>query len=168
MVNAMDIYESRKSRIKAKYEAKRKREADIFYSQCLREIKGPDAYKYLVYVAGETLECRYGVPIIVEHFINNRKKYDCSFVEWLNSDNGPICKYSIKGLFPELEVLTNDEYEIIEMANENYGLDIHMDPCGDFVYAFEFSFKEINKKRVNLNELKNKIAESIKNELRGE
>lgn len=165
MVNAMDIYESRKNRINAKYEAKRKREADIFYSQCLREIKGPDAYKYLVHVAGETLECKYGAYVIVEHFINNRKKYDCSFIEWLNSDNGPICKYSIRGLFPELEVLTNDEYEIMKMANEKYGLDIHMDPCDDFIYAFEFSFKEINKQRVNLNELKNKIAESI---LRGE
>ena len=168
MVNAMDIFEVRSSRIKAEYEAKRKRKDDILFNKCLREIKNVDAYRYLVHITGKTLDCKYGAELIVMHFMNHRDEYDCSFIDWLYADDGPICKYSIKGLFPELEVLSDDEYTIMKMANEYYDLDIHMDPCDDFIYAFEFNFKEINKKRVNVNDVKEKMKKIIKEQLGGE
>lgn len=168
MVNAMDVYEVRCSRIDAEYEAKRKRENDILFNKCLREIKNVDAYKYLVHIAGKTLDCKYGAELMVMYFMDHRDEYDCSFIDWLYADNGPICKYSIKGLFPELEVISNDEYEIMQMANEYYDLDLRMDPCDDFIYAFEFDFREINKKRVNVDDIKKKMGEVIKKQLKGE
>lgn len=159
-MNVKDVMEVWIDRMKKEDEAKRQRENDIFFNACLREINGEDAYHYLIIKASKIMNTPK-IPLFVNYYFENKEHFDCSFEEWLVADNGPLYRNSIRGLFPELEVITHDEYEIMKMANEYYGLDLHMDPCDEFIYAYEFNFKELNEKRVNMDEIKDEMKNLI-------
>ena len=143
----------------------------VFFERCLKEISGRDAYEFLAQKASEILghskpnECIY---IIVEYYFENEEHFDCSFREWLRGDNGPIVRYGIKGLFPELELVAKDKFEVAKLAKEFYDVELKFDWEGDFVYSLEFNFKEINPKRVKLDEVREVVKAAIFEKLREE
>ena len=132
-----------------------------FFNRCYREIKPEDAYDFLVLKASKLLDTKMRYCYrFVNYFFDNQEHFDCSFTEGLTGHNGPLVRSSIYGLFPEFELITNDKYEIAEMAREHYGIEIyHSDEYDDTVYSFEFDFRELNKKRVNLVEINEKVKE---------
>lgn len=79
---------------------------------------------------------------ILNHYIDN---IDEPWEKWLNKNNAPIIKpiKEIKRYFPELREITDDEKEIIRIANNIYNLNIETDDDGfdvDYFYAYEFDF----------------------------
>lgn len=79
---------------------------------------------------------------VLNYYIDN---IDEPWEEWLNKDNAPIIKpiKEIKRYFPELKEISNDEKEIIKIANNIYGLNIETDYDGfdiNHFYAYEFDF----------------------------
>jgi len=147
-------------------EAKRQK----FLNKCLAVINNEDAYEYLCYKASKLLKC--GVDNcyrFVNYYFDNQEHFDCSFEEWLMAENGPLYRSSIRGLFPEFEVITTNKYEIAKMAREYYGVDIKCEPEweGYGVYSFEFNFKELNKKRIDMNEFKEEAKNLILEKLGG-
>ena len=166
-MNVKDVFDVAVEREIAKDRAKERREEQIFLNKCLREIKGPDAYEYLIYKATKILNCSRGEGVyhIVEYYFNNQEHFDCSFTEWLLADNGPIVRRDIKGLFPEFELITSNKYEIAKLAKEKYGVEINFDFEGYEMHSLEFDFREINKKRANLSNIKERMAKLIMEEL---
>ncbi len=79
---------------------------------------------------------------IIKHYVEN---VSMDFNEWLYCDDAPLIirLSAIKGMFPEFAQLGKSDYEIVNIANKMYGLDLHIDYdcCGDsYVYAFSFNF----------------------------
>ena len=79
---------------------------------------------------------------IIKHYVEN---VDMDFNEWLYCDDAPLIVplHKIVGLFPEFANLGKSKYEIVNIANKMYGLDMHIDYdcCGDsYVYAYSFNF----------------------------
>lgn len=79
---------------------------------------------------------------VLNHYIDN---VDEPWEEWLNKDDAPIIKplKSIKVYFPELKEITNNDEEIIKIANNVYNLDIKTDYDGfdsQFFYSYSFDF----------------------------
>ena len=145
------------------------RERQIFLNKCLREIDGEDAYTFLVTKAARILGFRddsnVGVCAITNYYFENKEHFDCSFEEWLRADNGPLVRYGLKGLFPEFEIITDKKFEIAKLAEEKYGVKLESDWEGDYFWSFEFNFKEINSKRVNLEKIKKELKSKIMEEL---
>lgn len=161
-----DVYVDRKIQ---KDREERSRDRQIFLNKCLREIDGEDAFRILLLKASRILGCsdniNEGVDVITSYYFDNQEHFDCSFTEWLKSDNGPIVRHGIKGLFPEFEIITKDKYEIAKMAKEYYGIELHFDFDGYYVYSLEFSFKELNAKRVDMVRIKEEMKNLILSEL---
>lgn len=166
-MNVRDVFDVAVERDIAESRAKEKREEQIFLNKCLREIKGPDAYEYLIHKAAKILNCSVGegVHTIVQYYFNNQEHFDCSFTEWLSANNGPIVRRGIEGLFPEFEIITSSKYKIAKLAKEKYGVEIYFDFEGYEMYSLEFDFREINKKRANLSNIKERMAKLIMEEL---
>ena len=147
----------------------RARDRQIFLNKCLREIDGEDAFEFLLIKASRILGCgkevNEGVDVITSYYFDNQEHFDCSFTEWLNAENGPIVRHGIQGLFPEFEVITKDKYEIAKMAKEYYGIELHFDFDGYYVYALEFNFKELNKIRIDMKKVQEKTENLIRQEL---
>ena len=143
-----------------------------FFNRCLKEMNGKNAYEFLAKRASEILglrgdvnECIYR---IVDYYFENEEHFDCSFKEWLEADNGPIVRYGIKGLFPELEFISKDKFEIAKLAKEFYNVELKFDWEGNYVYSLEFNFKELNPKRVDLDEVREIVKNIIFEKLRRE
>lgn len=147
---------------------KEERKFQEFCNRCLREIDGRDAYDYLVYKCSKILRAPRGQCYrFVNYYFDNPEEFDCSFEEWLESDNGPLFRDSIKGLFPEFEAITNDKFEIAKLVRDNYGIEIYHDrEYDDYVYSFEFSFKELNSVRINYKNIKDEVVKIIMQELK--
>lgn len=83
------------------------------------------------------------VYTILNYYIDN---IDEPWEKWLNKNNAPIIRpiKEIKKYFPELKEISNDEREIIKIANNLYGLDIKTDyddfDTNHFFYAYELDF----------------------------
>ena len=152
-----------------KEEEKRARDRQIFLNKCLEEIDGEDAFEFLLIKASRILGCgreiNEGVDVITSYYFDNQEHFDCSFTEWLLSDNGPIVRENIKSLFPELAIITQDKYEISQMVKQYYNIDIHWDCDGYYFYALEFNFKELNKIRIDMKSIKEKMKNLILSEL---
>lgn len=159
-----DVYIDREIQ---KDRAERVREDQIFFNKCLREVDGRDAYDFLVFKASKILGCSKGecAYAIVNYYFENQEHFDCSFVDWLRSDNGPIVKSNIQALFPEFATITNNKYEIAKMVEEYYGIEIDFDCDGYNFYSLEFNFKELNAKRVDLDKIKEQMKDLILKEL---
>lgn len=169
-MNVSDVIEVAWSRKKAKIQQDEDRERQIFFNKCLRNIDGADAYDFLTQKAARILgfkEPNPGVYVVVNYFFDNLEHFDCSFEEWLQADNGPLVRYGLKGLFPELELISSNEYEIAKMAKEFYGISIETDWEGDFWYSLEFDFRELNSKRVKLDEVQEIVKSVILEKLKG-
>lgn len=139
------------------------KERQLFLNKCLKEIDGEDALHALVYKATQILNCSRGEAVIeiINYYINNQEHFDCNFHEWLLADNAPIVRSSIKGLFPEFEFLTSNKYEIAKLVKEHYGIDIKFDFEGYEMYSFEFNWKELNAKRLDLDKIKEEMKAKI-------
>lgn len=168
-MNVNDCWDVAFERACAENRKVEERERQIFLNKCLRQIKGEDAYEFLVHKAAKILghggEPNIGVYAIVNYYFDNEEYFDCSFEDWLKADNGPLVRYGLKGLFPELEFVTDSQREIAKLAKEKYGVELTSNWEGKYFWSFEFNFKEINSKRVDLDkikeELKNKILEEL-------
>lgn len=132
-----------------------------FFNRCYREIRPEDAYDFLVLKASNILKTKMRYCYrFVNYYFENKEHFDCSFEEWLSGHNGPLVRSSIRGLFPEFELITDDKYEIAKMARDHYGIEIYHDgEYDDTVYSFEFDFRELNKKRVDLADINEKVKE---------
>ena len=166
-MNLKDYFDVWIDRKHAEHRQKDARREQVFFNRCLREMDGRDAYDYLTIVASKILNCEPRECYrFVNYYFENQEHFDCSFTEWLWADNGPLCRSSIFGLFPEFEILTKDGFEIAEMARKFYGIEIyHLDEFDGYdngpVYAMEFSFKELNEKRVDLDKIKETVKAMI-------
>lgn len=144
-------------------------ERQKFLNKFLREIKAEDAYRIVCVKASRMLGCGTSIPEpvydIVNYYFDNQEHFDCSFMEWLSSDNGPIVRKNIKSLFPEFAIITQDEYEISQMVKQYYNIDIYWDHDGYYFYSLEFSFKELNKIRIDMKSIKEKMKNLILSEL---
>ena len=172
-MNVNDVFDVAYSRVKAEREAVEDRERQIFFNECLRHIDGEDAYHFLAQKAAVILGCQKpneAVYAVVNYYFENVKHFDCSFEEWLRSDNGPIVRWGsdIRKLFPELAMISNDKFEIAKMATKFYGVKIELDWDGEYMYSLEFNFKEINPKRVKMDEVKEMMKDIILEKLGGE
>ena len=163
-MNVRDVFDVAVEREMAEDRAIEDRERQIFLNECLREIDGEDAYRYLTYKASKILNCSEGegVIAITNYYFENKKHFDCSFEEWLRADNGPLVRHGIKGLFPEFEVLTSDKWEIAKLAKKHYGVEIEFEFDGYEMYSLEFDFKAINSKRVDMEKVKEQMKLIIK------
>ena len=147
--------------------AQEAKEAEIFYGKCLKAMTGRDAFDWWVHKATKLLKCSHGegAYVITDYYFDNMEHFDCSFEEWLLSDNGPIVRHGIKGLFPEFEVITSDKYEIAKLAEEKYGVKLEFDFDGYEVWCLEFNFKEINEKRVDMEKIHDTLKKLVMEEL---
>lgn len=155
----MDKFEAQMS----EYERKREEERLAFLKKGANKIRDEDNLLYRLMALH--LSQRFAIGLnwndephgvvypILNHYIDN---IDEPWEEWLNKDNAPIIKpiKEIKRYFPELGEITDDEQEIIKIANNIYNLNIETDYDGfdvDYFYAYEFdfnSFTPINIKQV--------------------
>lgn len=168
-MNVSDVFDVAVERRRAEREAQRKRESDIFFNRCLREISGRDAYEFLVIKASRILKCRpENCYRFVDYYFENRDHFDCGFEDWLKADNGPLFRPNVRGLFPEFEVLTDDRFEICEMARKYYGIEIYTESEyeGYGVWSREFSFRDLNKRRVNMEKVKEAMKAMMIEEVR--
>ena len=158
------------SRKKAKRQEIEDRKNQIFFNKCLRHIDGQDAYHFLTQKAARSLgfsKPNPGVYKVVNYFFDNLEHFDCSFEEWLEADNGPLVRYGLKGLFPELEFISNNEHEIAKMAKEFYGISLETDWESEYWCALEFDFRELNSKRVDIKEVQEMVKSIILEKLGG-
>lgn len=170
VMNVSDCFDVAIGRELAQKRAIEERERQIFFNKCLRHIDGEDAYAFLTQKAARLLgfsKPNPGVYVIVNYFFDNLEHFDCSFEEWLQADNGPLVRYGLKGLFPELELISSNEHEIAKMAKEFYGISIETDWEGDYWYSLEFDFRELNSKRVKLDEVQEMVKSIILEKLEG-
>lgn len=172
-MNVSDVFEVAYRREKKEREAIEERERNIFFNKCLRHINGEDAYHFLAQKAAIILGHKrpnQGVYEVVNYYFDNLEHFDCSFEEWLRGDNGPIVRWGndIKDLFPELAIISDDKYEIAEMAKKFYDVEIEFDWEGEYMHSLEFNFKEINPKRVKMNEVKELMKNILLEKLGGE
>lgn len=98
---------------------------------------------------------------VLNYYIDN---IDEPWEEWLNKNNAPIIRpiKEIKKYFPELKQISNDEKEIIKIANEIYGLSIETDYNGfdtNYFYAYELDFNSFTP--INVKEIKKLKTEKI-------
>ena len=161
-----DVYVDREIK---KDREERAMEEQQFFNKCLREINGRDAYDFLCLKASRILGCGTDIPepvyTIVNYYFDNQEHFDCSFTEWLSADNGPIVRYDIKKLFPELALISQSKYEIAKLAKQYYNIDIKFDFDGFYYYSLEFNFKELNKIRIDIKSIEEKMKNLILSEL---
>jgi len=172
-MNVSSVFDVAYSREKAKRDAIEDREKQIFFNKCLRHINGEDAYHFLAQKAATILGCKkpnHGVYAVVNYYFDNLEYFDCSFEQWLTSDNGPIVRWGsdIRKLFPELAMISDSKFEIAKMAEKFYGVEIELDWEGEYMYSLEFNFKEINSKRVKMDEVQEIMKNIILEKLGGE
>lgn len=95
----------------------------------------------------------YVVWGIVNYYVDN---IDEDWVDWLTKDDALIIRpvSHIKKIFPELAIIKDDEYEIINLANKLYNLDIKtdydcVDGYGEYFFAYSFDFNSFKPLPVN-------------------
>lgn len=98
---------------------------------------------------------------VLNYYIDN---VDEPWEEWLNKDNAPIIKpiKEIKKYFPELKKISNNEREIIKIANNIYGLNIETDYDGfdtNHFYAYELDFNSFTP--IDIKEVKELKTEKM-------
>lgn len=82
------------------------------------------------------------IYIVLNHFVEN---VDEPFMEWLTKDDAPLIRpaSNLKTIFPELTVITENKYKLVELANKIYGLDLEVsvDYLGSaYIYSLSFDF----------------------------
>jgi len=134
------------------YERKREEERLAFLKKGADKVRGDDdlIYRMMALHLSQRFELglnwRNEPHNIVYRILNYYiEKIDEDFEEWLNKDNAPIIKpiNTIKSIFPELKIFSDDDRKIIKIANSLYGLDIETDFDGfdvDYWYSYEFDF----------------------------
>lgn len=82
------------------------------------------------------------IYIVLNHFVEN---VDEPFMEWLTKDDAPLIRpvSHLKTIFPELTVITENKYKLVELANKIYGLDLEVSEeymGSDYIYSLSFDF----------------------------
>ena len=129
---------------------KREEEKNKFSKKVVDKIRdGELIYQSLALFTAKryNLDTDYNIPnpvyIILNHYFNEDIEED--FKVWLNKENSPLIREAreLKKIFPEIYELTQKEREIVEIANQLYGLnlqyykEIYEVP---YIYSFEFDF----------------------------
>lgn len=148
----MDVFEKEMSEYERKEEEKRL----AFLKKGADKIRDDDDLLYRLMALHLSQRFKLGldwnnepydvVYIILNYYIDN---IDEPWEKWLNKNNAPIIRplKEIKKYFPELKEISNDEREIIKIANKIYGLDIKTDYDGfdaNHFYAYELDFNSFN------------------------
>lgn len=129
------------------------KERQAFMDKCASKIRDG---KFIYHLLGLALCERFRLKLsyngeppsvvwgIVNYYVDN---IDEDWIEWLIKDDAPIIKpvSHIKKIFPELAIIKDDVYEIINLANKLYNLDIKtdydcVDGYGEYFYAYSFDF----------------------------
>ena len=146
------------------------REQQAFFKKCHNKIdSGELIYHLLGFSLCERfkLDLRYNgePPSVVWALVNYYvDEIDEDWTDWLCNDNAPLIRpiSQLKKIFPELAIITDDEEEIVDLANKLYGLEIKTDyDCcsnySEYFYAYSFNFN--NFEPLPIDEIK-----AIKNE----
>ena len=107
------------------------------------------------------LKKRYGyVPdvahVLAEHFINN---VDEPFNKWVYKNDAPFVRplKDSREIFHEFAFLEND-WEILELANKVYGLDLQVDCEEEYMFSLSFDFNSFTPINIDgIKELKQEI-----------
>ena len=146
------------------YRRKKEEERLAFLKKCANKVKDNDSLIYRLLALGLSQrfkiklrwdgEPQYIVYPILKYYTEN---IDIGWDEWLESDDAPMIKpiREVKRIFPELAEITDDESEIVDLANKLYGLELYTDddscnsPKYFYAYSFDFNtFKPINVKEI--------------------
>ena len=159
---------------KAMEEYRRKEEEErlAFLRRCHEKVKDDDdtVYLGLSYILAHRFRIREAyhgsgfhnvVYILLNYYVDHVEE---DFMTWLHKDDGPFVKTpdEIKKIFPEFKCITSKAREIVELANQMYGLDLKYDSneyYGTYIYSFSFDFNSFTPiDMVEVVELKNEIS----------
>jgi hypothetical protein len=144
---------------------KEKEERLAFLKKCANKVKDNDSLIYRLLALGLSQrfkiklrwdgEPQYVVHPILKYYAEN---IDIDWDEWLESDDAPMIKQigEVKRILPELVEITDDESEIVDLANKLYGLELYTDEdcCNSAEYFYAYSFDFNTFKPINVKEIK--------------
>ena len=137
--------------VMSEYEKKREAERRVFLEKCKSKVTDGELLYYMLvrYVADRfNISTSTYQPIpnavydILDYYINEVE--DESIIEWLHKNDSPFIRKAkdMRSIFPEFKYLDDDK-QIMETANEIYGLDLIYDyefDAIDYVYSYSFDF----------------------------
>lgn len=137
--------------IMSDYEKKRQMEYERFMNKCASKITDGDLiYRLLALGICKRFKLKLDytcsppdvVYAILNHYV---EEVDEDFEEWLNKEDAPMIRRAseLKRIFPEIASFTESNREIVEVANEIYGLNLELYSERyeeEYIYSLSFDF----------------------------